>query len=158
MEAVYAEWLATLEQSGLGQLARHSPWVYTVANVVHVLGAALLVGGITVFDVTLLARRFQDAAGIGRIAIPIAAGGLSLQVPTGILLLAAEARALGQNPAFYAKLVFIAVGLLNVALFHARFGSKLRSGVLSSGAQALAVVSMTAWVLALVAGRMIAYL
>lgn len=158
MEAIYAEWLATLEQSGLGHLARHSPWVYTIANVLHVLGAALLVGGIAVFDVTLLARRFQDAAGIGRIAIPIATAGLSLQIPTGILLLAAEARALGQNPAFYAKLVFIAVGLLNVALFHARFGSKLRSGVLSSGAQALAVVSMTAWVLALVAGRMIAYL
>ena len=158
MEAAYAEWLAALENSALGHLARHSPWAYTAANVLHVLGAALLVGAIAVFDGTLLARRFTDAAAVGRVAIPIAAGGLALQVPTGVLLLAAEARALGQNPAFYAKLVFIAVGLLNVGLFHAWFGSALRRGVLSSGARGLAFVSLGAWVLTLAAGRMIAYL
>lgn len=158
MEAAYAEWLAALEHSALGHLARHSPWAYTFANVLHVLGAALLVGAIAVFDATLLARRFADAAAVGRVAIPIAAGGLALQVPTGVLLLAAEARALGQNPAFYAKLVFIALGLLNVALFHARFGTALRRGVLSSGARGLAFVSLAAWVLTLAAGRMIAYL
>ena len=158
MDAVYAEWLASLEHSGLGHLARHSPWAYTAANVLHVLGAALLVGAIAVFDATLLARRFEDASGVGRIAIPIAAGGLALQIPTGLLLLAAEARALGQNPAFYAKLAFIALGLLNVALFHARFGRALRTGLLSRGARGLALVSMGAWVLTLVAGRMIAYL
>ena len=158
MQAVYAEWLSVLEHSGLGHLARHSPWAYTVANVLHVLGAALLVGAIAVFDVTLLARRLEDTASIARTAIPVAASGLALQVPTGILLLAAEARALGQNPAFYAKLAFIAVGLLNVALFHARFGRAMRAGPVSTGARALALVSLAAWVSALVAGRMIAYL
>ena len=158
MEATYAEWLAALEHSGLGHLARHSPWAYTVANVLHVLGAALLVGAIAVFDTALLTRRFDDAARVGAIAIPIAAGGLAVQVPTGLLLLAAEARALGQNPAFYAKLVFIGFGLCNVALFHARFGRALRRGAVSPGARGLALVSLSAWVLALVAGRMIAYL
>jgi hypothetical protein len=158
MQAVYAEWLAALEQSGLGHLARHSPWLYTASNVLHVIGAALLVGAIAVFDTALVARRWRDASAIGRIAIPLAATGLAVQIPTGVVLLAAEARALGQNPAFYAKLVLIAVGLTNVALFHARFGRSLQAGAVAAGARGLAFASMTAWVLALVAGRMIAYL
>jgi hypothetical protein len=157
MEA-YAGWLASLEASGLGHLARHSPWAYTLANVLHVLGAALLVGAIAVFDACLLTRRMADARGIASLAIPIAAGGLALQVPTGLLLLAAEAVALGRNPAFYAKLAFIAVGLLNVAAFHVWAGPRLRMGFLPAGARALAVVSLASWALTLAAGRMIAYL
>ena len=157
MIEVYGEWLAALEHSGLGHLARHSPWAYVVANLLHVLGAALLVGGIAVFDGALIARRFDDVGSIGRLALPIAAGGLALQLPTGLLLLAAEARALGQNPAFYAKLAFIALGLLNVALFHARFGHGLRESRLPRGARSLAFISLGAWVLTLAAGRMIAY-
>jgi hypothetical protein len=158
MMNVYVEALTALEHSGLGHLARHSAYLYTIANLLHVLGAAFLVGAITVFDIGLITRRFEDAARIGRIAIPVAAGGIALQVPTGLVLLAAEARALGVNPAFYAKLMFIAVGLLNVAFFHARFGASLKKGLLHPGARALAFVSLGAWVLALVAGRMIAYL
>jgi hypothetical protein len=158
MQAAYAEWLAALEQSGLGQLARQSAWLYMAANVLHVLGAALLVGAIAVFDSALLARRYDLAPSAGRMAIPIAAAGLALQIPTGLVLLSAEARALGQNPAFYAKLVFMSVGLLNVALFHARFSGALRTAAALPGARVLAAVSLTAWILVLAAGRMIAYL
>lgn len=158
MMNLYAEALSALEHSGLGHLARHSAYTFTIANVLHVLGAAFLVGAIAVFDMALVARRFEDAARIGRIAIPVAAGGLALQVPTGFVLLAAEAKALGVNPAFYAKLIFIAAGLLNVALFHAKFGASLRAGLVHPGARSLALVSLGAWVLALAAGRMIAYL
>jgi hypothetical protein len=155
---VYVEALSALEQSGLGHLARHSAWAFTIANVLHVLGAAFVVGAIAVLDVALIAQRFEDASRIGRIALPIAAAGLALQVPTGLLLLAAEATKLGINPAFYAKLAFIAVGLLNVAIFHTLYGRKLRSGVLHAGGRATALVSIGAWVLTLGAGRMIAYL
>jgi hypothetical protein len=158
MMDLYVGALTALEHSGLGHLARHSAYTFTIANVLHVLGAAFLVGAIAVFDLGLIARRFEDAARIGRVAIPVAAGGLALQVPTGLVLLAAEARALGVNPAFYAKLLFIGVGLLNVALFHAQFGASLRKGLIHPGARALAMLSFGAWVLALAAGRMIAYL
>ena len=94
----------------------------------------------------------------GRIAIPLAALGLLLQIPTGVTLLAVEARSLGVNPAFYAKLAFIAVGLVNLAVFHARFGSAMGYGTLPASARPLAAISLAAWVLTLVAGRTIAYL
>jgi hypothetical protein len=155
---MYLELLSALEASWLGHTARHSPWAFMIANVLHVLGASLLVGSIAVFDVKVLAERGQGAWQVGRYAIPLAAAGLALQLPTGLVLLAAEARALGVNPAFYAKLAFITLGVANVALFHARFGAALRAGVLPEGARVFAAGSLFAWVLTLVAGRMIAYL
>jgi hypothetical protein len=128
-----------------------------IVNVLHVLGAALVVGGIAVFDLNVLLDR-KDAAATGRIAIPLAALGVLIQVPTGVTLLAVEARALGVNPAFYAKMAFIALGLVNVAVFHARFGSAMGNLPLPPSARPFAMVSLAAWVLALIAGRMIAYL
>jgi hypothetical protein len=50
------------------------------------------------------------------------------------------------------------VGLANVAVFHRRFGGALRAGALGKDARAFAFVSLAAWVLTLLAGRMIAYL
>ena len=87
------------------------PGLYTCANLLHVLGAALLVGAIATFDAALVLRRDDSAAIVGRIAIPIAAFGVALQIPTGVVLLAPEARALGVNPAFFFKMTFLAVGL-----------------------------------------------
>jgi len=155
---MYAELLAALETSWLGHAARHSAWLYMVTNLLHVLGAAFVVGGIAVFDLKVLAEHGKDARQVGRYAIPLAALGLALQLPSGILLLAVEARALGVNPAFYAKLAFIALGIVNVALFHFRFGTALRGGVLPPEARFYALVSLIAWTATLLAGRMIAYL
>jgi hypothetical protein len=154
---MYVEWLGWLEQSGLGEVARNSAWLFLVVNVLHVLGAALVVGGIAVFDVKVLVDR-GGADEVGHIAIPLAALGLALQIPTGLTLLAVEARALGVNPAFYWKLAFIAVGLVNLAVFHARFGSAMSPGTLPPSARPLAALSLAAWVLTLIAGRVIAYL
>jgi len=157
MLAVYAEWLHALEHSGLGHLARHSAWTFTVANVLHVIGAGLVLGGIAVFDLLVLLRRGWIAAQTGRVAIPLAAFGLAIQIPTGLILLAAEASALGQNPAFLAKLAFIALGLVNLILVHVRFRAHLRTEV-PDGARAFAAISLVAWTATVIAGRMIAYL
>jgi hypothetical protein len=155
---MYLELLTALEHSWLGHTARHSAWMFTVANLLHVLGAALVVGSIAVFDLKVLADRGRQVWQVGRFAIPLAAAGLAVQIPTGLVLLAVEARSLGTNPAFYAKIAFIALGLANVALFHARFGRILRKDALPPDAQVFAVISLLAWILALLAGRMIAYL
>jgi hypothetical protein len=155
---MYLDMLTALEGSWLGHAGRHSAWLYMTANLLHVLGAAFVVGGIAVFDLKVLAEHGKHAWQVGRYAIPLAATGLALQIPTGVLLLAVEARALGVNPAFYLKLACIALGLVNVALFHARFGSALRTGALPPEARIYAVISLFAWIVTLLAGRMIAYL
>jgi hypothetical protein len=157
MSAVYLEWLGAIEASGLGHAARHSSWLFTIANLLHVLGAAFVVGGIGVFDLKLLLDG-RRAGEVGRIAIPLAATGVAIQIPTGLVLLAVEATKLGVNPAFYAKMAFIAIGLINVVAFHWRFGSAMGGGDLLRSGKVYATISFTAWILALLAGRMIAYL
>jgi hypothetical protein len=156
--SIYAEWLNLLEESSLGHVARHSAWLFTIANLLHVLGAAFVVGGIGVFDLKVLRERGRGAAAVGRVAIPLAATGLAIQIPTGLILLSVEATKLGINPAFYAKLSFIAIGLVNLVVLHARFGSAMRGEDLPARLVPYAAISFAAWILTLLAGRMIAYL
>jgi hypothetical protein len=155
---MYLDLLTNLEASAFGHAARHSAWLFTIANLLHVLGAALLVGSICVLDIKLIAGRDAAIASTAHVAIPLAAIGLLLQVPTGLTLLAVEARALGQNPAFYAKMAFIAVAIVNLTAFHLRFGRELWSGRALVGTRPHGLVSLGAWVCTLLAGRMIAYL
>ncbi|HMA72459.1 MAG TPA: hypothetical protein VKP67_13370 [Xanthobacteraceae bacterium] len=146
-----------LEQSSLGAAARGSGWLYAVANVGHVLGAALLVGGIATFDIQVL-RRAKNVGAIARAVTPVAAFGLALQVTSGTVLLAADAMPVGVNPAFQFKMGMFALGLINVAAFRWRFGSRLRAETPLDGAAVFAAVSLASWLSVLLAGRFIAYL
>jgi hypothetical protein len=146
-----------LEHSGLGQSARGTGGGYLLANLVHVLGAALLVGSIATFDVQVL-RHARDLRIVYRAAIAIAVTGFVLQVASGFVLLSADASALVRNPAFLFKMAILAAGLINVVAFHVWFGSALKTGEsLPAAARVLAAVSLASWVLVLLAGRTIAY-
>ena len=149
--------LLAFEHSGLGQAARSSGWLYPLANLVHVLGAALLLGAIATFDILVL-RSSRDAPTVSRTAIPIAVVGLLLQAVSGTVLLSAEASTLVRNPAFRFKMAMLVFSLANVALFHWRFGRALKTGAPLDGAQTFAAVSLASWILVLLAGRSIAYL
>lgn len=150
------DWMISLEQSGLGQAARASVWLYPSANLIHVLGAALLLGSIATFDMAVL-RRNPAAAALANIAIPIAAFGLLLQVVSGGVLLAAEASALVRNPAFQLKMAMLLIGIVNVVAFHLLAGGGLRRGDLGK-ARPFAALSLAVWVAVLLAGRAIAYI
>ena len=146
-----------LEQSSLGAAARGSAWLYPLANLGHVLGAALLVGAIVTFDIQVL-RRAKNVGVIARAVTPVAAFGLILQVASGTVLLAADAMPVVVNPAFRFKMAMFALGLINVAVFRWRFGGSLKAEGPLDGAAWLAAVSLASWLLVLLAGRFIAYL
>ena len=148
--------MTALEQSGLGMAARGSAWLYPLVNLVHVLGAALLVGAIATFDVQLL-RGAPHLRTTYRAAMPVAALGLALQIVSGIVLLSADATAVVRNPAFQFKMAMFALGLVNVAVFYWRYGGALAADTpLDRGG--FAAVSLASWVLVLLAGRATAYI
>ena len=149
--------MTALEQSSLGAVARGSAWLYPLANLSHVLGAALLVGAIATFDIQVL-RRAKNVGVIARAVTPVAAFGLVLQVASGVVLLAADAMPVVVNPAFQFKMAMFALGLINVAVFRWRFGGGLKADTPLDGAAGLAAVSLASWLLVLLAGRFIAYL
>jgi hypothetical protein len=146
-----------LEQSSLGVAARGSGWLYALANMSHVLGAALLVGAIATFDIQVL-RRAKNVGVIASAVTPVAAFGLALQVASGVVLLAADAMPVVVNPAFQFKMAMFALGLVNIAAFRWRFGGGLRAETPLDGGAGFAALSLASWLLVLLAGRFIAYL
>jgi hypothetical protein len=156
LEAITAA-MTALEHSALGEAARGTGWLYPLANMAHVLGAALLLGAIATFDIHVL-RRAAGPRLIARAVIPIAAFGLVVQAASGLVLLSADAMPVVVNPAFQFKMAMLALGLLNVALFRWRFGTALKKDAPLDGAYGLAAVSLGSWTLVLLAGRFIAYL
>jgi hypothetical protein len=149
--------LAALETSLLGQFARSSNWFFPLANILHVLGAALLVGSIAVFDILLLRRRFDAAAAISSTALTIAVIGAIFLALGGSVLLAAEATALGRNPMFLAKLTLISAALFNISAYYAGAWRQNVGRGFPRHARLHAAVSLCLWVLVLLAGRLIAY-
>jgi hypothetical protein len=148
--------MMAFEHSGLGHAARSTGWLYPLANLVHVLGAALVVGAIATFDIQVL-RSLREAPVVWHTAIPVAVVGLVFQAASGVVLLSAEASTVVRNPAFQFKMAMLIFALANVALFN-RFGRALKGGTPLDGARTLAAVSLASWILALLAGRTIAYL
>jgi hypothetical protein len=149
--------MAALEQSGLGAAARGSAWLYPLANLAHVLGAALLVGAIATFDIQLI-RAAPHPLTTYRAAMPIAALGLALQIVSGVVLLSADATAVVYNAAFQFKMAMFALGLVNVAVFYWRYGGALKADAPLQRGVGFAAVSPASWVLVLLAGRATAYI
>jgi hypothetical protein len=151
--------IVALEQSALGAAMRQSLFLYPAVETLHIIGLALLVGGIAVFDLRMLgAFRAASSEAVARAALPVAIAGFALAVPMGLLLFATEATHLAANVAFRAKLVFIAAALANALFFRLGAWRKvIRGSTLPPSARVGAAVSLLAWVGAIAGGRLIAY-
>ena len=149
--------LQNAEFSALGFAARSSLWLYPFANLTHVVGASLLVGAIFVFDLLLLRNRFDLAASIARVSIGIAATGLALLLLSGPIMFSAEATAFGRNPVFIAKMVLITIGFANLVLYHRAKLRAVSHPPIPARARWHAGISASVWILAVIAGRAIAY-
>ncbi len=147
-----AEALAALHGSAAAASLRASPWLYPAVETVHILGLALLVGAVAVFDLRALGMvPALPRDTLGRLALPLAAGGLAAAGVSGAALFATNAVELAANPAFLWKMGLFLLALANVALWH-------RWAAQSPGRARLgAAASLLLWTGVLVAGRLIAY-
>jgi hypothetical protein len=150
--------LQSLEFSPLGFAARSSIWLYPLANLTHVVGATLLVGAILVFDILLLRNRFEMASNISRVALGVAATGLAFLLLSGPIMFSAEATAFARNPIFLIKMALIIIGLTNLSLYHRAGQRVLMHPPVPPRARLHAGVSASVWILAVIAGRSIAYI
>lgn len=151
--------IVALEQSALGATMRESVLLYPAVETLHIIGLALLVGSIAVFDLRVLgAFRGASLLSIADATLPVAVAGFALAAPMGLLLFTTEATHIAANPAFQAKLAFIAVGLANAGVFRLLAWRQVVTGVtLPRVAKIGAVVSLAAWLGAIAGGRLIAY-
>lgn len=156
-------WLVTLEHSALGEAMRSSLLLYPAVEVLHILGFVLLAGSIIGFDLRLLGvTRHLAVAPFAHHAVPLAMLGFLVAAPTGFLLFSTEATSIALNPAFQAKLVCVAIGLANAALFHLGPWRNMElwgaTSYVPPAARLGALLSLLAWCGAIIGGRLIAYL
>ena len=146
--------------SDFGQWSAMSPVAYPLANVVHLLGLVMLVGGIGILDLRLAgAFRAIPVAPLSRALTPIALVGLVLMVPTGATMFAADAATLAGSGVFRTKLLLIAVALANAVAFRLLWRHRLADwdSAPPIAGRLMAAGSIALWLAVGTLGRMIAY-
>jgi hypothetical protein len=151
------EIFAALASSDVAAAFRRSRWLYAAANTTHIIGIALLVGAILPLDLRFLGVwKTVPRAGLIRVLVPVAGTGLAIAIGAGLLLFSARAPEYAMHPIFQIKLILIALGAgsaVAIHLFHGLWLDRADDARLAR----VGALSMTCWLGALVAGRMIAF-
>jgi hypothetical protein len=134
-----------------------SGWIAAV----HLIGMAMLVGAVAVFDLRVLGlARSIPVRSLARLCLPWAVASLLLIVPSGSLLFVARATELLTSSLFLAKLGLLLLALILAVAFHAGpYGSVDRWDVETPApwlAKLIAAASLLVWIAVIVAGRMLA--
>lgn len=163
-------WLATQVGKGPGEydpswseLLASSLNFWGLLEGTHVLSLMLFAGTIFLVDFRLLGLGFKKTpvSVLSDRVLPLTLFGFALMVATGIALFYAKPLLYYHNLWFRVKLIFIAVALINILIFHWRIqrtqpewdtAEKPPARVRLSG-----LLSLASWVLVILFGRMIAY-
>ncbi|CAM3100569.1 hypothetical protein BZK31_13305 [Pseudomonas floridensis] len=155
-------WLVSIEGSPLGQAMRDQVWLYPAIEVVHILGFAVLVGSVVLFDLRLLGwSKDIPITALARHLLSWALTALLLIVPAGLMMFAAHPNDFASNGVFILKLCLIAAAGVNAMLFHmgvyrsvAHWNTRLATPCL---AKCQAVLSIALWIGVVTCGRLLAY-
>lgn len=153
---------AALQDTALSQALRASEWVYPLVNTGHLLGIALLFGGIAPLDLRLLGCwRRVPLEPLARILLPTAVGGLLLAAGTGALLFVTQPQDYVVMPLFGLKLTLVAAAVANALLLRRSPAWRLLrvddAAAPRPAWRIAAVLSLLLWVGVITAGRMIGY-
>jgi len=136
--------------------AAGSAWAYPLANVAHLLGLVLLLGGIGLVDLRLVgAFKLLPLQPLARALTPLALAGLLLLALSGAVMFAADP-AVANNATFRTKLLLIGLALVNAVAFRLGFGRAAPEPV-PAAARLMGGASLLAWLAIAYCGRMIAY-
>ena len=129
-------------------------WAYPALEVAHIVGIALLLGSLVLFELRLWGvAAALPAAAFARLALYTALAGFGLAAASGLTMFATQPAELLANPAFRIKLALLALAGANAALFHVRGGVAR----LDRAARWQGLLSIGLWLAVIVCGRSIAY-
>ena len=135
------------------------PDVYPIFLMLHTVGLAMVVGPAWVLDLRLLGYGARLPVETLRGAFRIMWIGFFINASTGIALFISEADDKGLKWIFWVKLVSIAVALVVTSrLRRAVFGGGVAADVAPPRARSLAKASLALWLVAITAGRLMAYI
>ena len=131
------------------------PWAYPALEVVHIVGIALLFGGLLVFELRVLGLgRELSAPQLARLTLVPALVGFGLCAATGLTMFSTQPSELLANNAFRIKLLLIALAGANAIWFHLRGGP----AATDAAAKTQCLLSLGFWLAVIICGRWIAYI
>jgi len=157
------EFLLRLQESDFGVWVTSAPTifgpdVYATILMLHTVGLAMVVGPAWVLDVRLLGYGARLPVEALRGAFRIMWIGFFINASTGIALFIAEADDKGLRWIFWVKLASIALALVVTSrLRRAVFDGAVAPDVAPPRARSLAKASLLLWLVAITAGRLMAY-
>jgi uncharacterized membrane protein YidH (DUF202 family) len=166
----FLAWLQTSLGKGEGELAQSwseallgSLNFWGLLEGTHVLALMLFAGTILVVDLRLLGVTFRrtPVSLLSAKVLPLTVFGFALMLATGLALFFAKPLVYYHNIWFRAKLIFLLLAIINIAIFHLRVQRNQaawdRMERPPASARASAAVSLLAWVLVITMGRFMAY-
>jgi hypothetical protein len=142
-------------------LVRRSSVVYPLVNAAHVAAIGLLLGSIATLDLRLLGLfRTVPLAHLAPPLTRVAACGLLAAAMTGGVLFLTRPFTYLENPAFLLKLGIVGLALANILALRVNpsWRRAVEGGAVSAAVRGAALVSMLAWLGAVLAGRWIGFL
>jgi hypothetical protein len=141
---------------------RQSRYAYPVVNALHILSIGVLVGSILPLDLRLLGAFPSVPVGaLARVLEPVAAVALLAAIVAGFLLFSVKPLEYANNPALWAKVGLIGIGILNAAVVRltpAWRAVRAGRGTVPPWMRAAAFASLIVWSSAVFAGRFVAYI
>jgi hypothetical protein len=130
------------------------PLAYPALEVVHIVGIALLLGNLVLFELRVWG--FGPALPVqplAQLALRLSLAGFGVVAGSGLLMFAGQWEELLANRSFVLKMGLVGMAGLNALWFH------LRGGVqrLDRTARLQTAVSMGLWLAVIICGRWIAY-
>lgn len=131
------------------------PYAYPVLEVLHIVGIALLVGNLVLFELRVWGFGVRlPVQPLAELTLRLSIAGFALIVASGLLMFAGQPRELIANNAFVLKMGLVLCAGVNAAAFHARGGVQR----LDRTARLQTVLSLGLWLGVIICGRWIAYL
>lgn len=131
-----------------------STWAYPMLEVVHLIGVALLLGNLVLFELRVWGLGVAvPPEALARLALPVVVVGFGLCAASGLLMFLTQPAELLANRPFVFKMGILMLAGCNAAAFHAR-GSLQK---LDTTAKVHTTASVLMWVSVLALGRWIGY-
>ena len=151
-----------LKSTALAQFVVSTPWAWPVAETLHFLGLALLVGIIGPLDIRLLGFMKTVPVAALKALVPWAVAGFVINLATGAMFLAAAPEQYIRNLSWWFKVLFLVIAGVNMLLFE--MTQRPRMVAMGPGEDTPAAfkviggVSLASWLMVLYWGRMLPFL
>ena len=151
--------LIVLKEGPISQWMGGSSWIYTVMLMFHFTGMSLLFGVMLMVDLRLLGVTKQIPLKAALSFLPVAIVGFFINLITGFCFFAFQPTLMWSNPAFKVKMALVLIAGLNALWFTLAENKKIAAMPPYGDTDALvkfsAGLSLAAWTLVIICGRMI---